>query len=127
MDTINESKAWFAEAFAFEGDYIYVPFGKMGGLCKVNRKDTSQYTRVMGDFQTTVQVPTCFVLGDDGDIYYVSKYSPHIYVLNVDITEEERLRKEKEPEQIIEELASGARVTEYDKALRGVIHEGGTD
>lgn len=38
-----------------------------------------------------------------------------------------RLRKEKEPEQIIEDLASGARVTEYDKALRGVIHEGGTD
>jgi hypothetical protein len=69
---------------------MYVLFGPIGGLLKVNRKDTSQYTKIMGDFETTGQVPTMFLVGDDGDIYYISSSSPHIYVLNVDITEEER-------------------------------------
>jgi hypothetical protein len=75
---------------AFDGDYMYVLFGPIGGLLKVNRKDTSDYTKVMGDFETTGQVPSSFILGDDGDIYYISRSSPHIYVLNVDITDEER-------------------------------------
>ena len=74
----------------FDGDYIYALFGPIGGLLKVNRKDPSQYTKIMGDFETTDQVPTSFLLGDDGDIYYISQSSPHIYVLNADITDEER-------------------------------------
>ena len=74
----------------FDGDYIYALFGPIGGLLKVNRNDPSQYTKLMGDFETTDQVPTSFVLGDDGDIYYISQTSPHIYVLNADITDEER-------------------------------------
>ena len=74
----------------FDGDYLYALFGSVGGLLKINRNDTSDYVRLMGDFETTRQVPTDFILGDDGDIYYVSSNSPHIYVLNVDITDEER-------------------------------------
>lgn len=38
-----------------------------------------------------------------------------------------RLRSARKPEEIIKDLAKGARVSEYDKHLRGVIHEGGTD
>ena len=35
-----------------------------------------------------------------------------------------RLRSERTPEEIIEDLASGAHVSEYEKHLRGVIHDG---
>lgn len=35
-----------------------------------------------------------------------------------------RLRTERTPEEIIEDLASGAHVSEYEKHLRGVIHDG---
>ena len=35
-----------------------------------------------------------------------------------------RLRAERTPEEIIEDLASGAHVSEYEKHLRGVIHDG---
>ena len=87
MDTINESKAWFAEAFAFEGDYIYVPFGKMGGLCKVNRKDTSDYVQIMSDFETVDQIPRTLLMAEDGNIYYIG--GTNIYVINPDPTEEE--------------------------------------
>lgn len=38
-----------------------------------------------------------------------------------------RLKKERTPEEIIDDLAKGVRVSEYEKALRGVIHDGGTD
>ena len=75
---------------SFDGDYLYALFGPLGGLLKINRKDTSDYTKVMGDFDLVSQVPSSFILGDDGDIYYISTQSPHIYVLNTDITDEER-------------------------------------
>lgn len=35
-----------------------------------------------------------------------------------------RLRAERSPEEIIEDIASGAHVSEYEKHLRGVIHDG---
>lgn len=35
-----------------------------------------------------------------------------------------RLKSERTPEEIIEDLASGAHVSEYEKHLRGVIHDG---
>lgn len=38
-----------------------------------------------------------------------------------------RLRAEREPEEIIEDIAKGAKVSEYEKHLRGVVHDGGTD
>lgn len=38
-----------------------------------------------------------------------------------------RLKSSRKPEEVINDLAKGARVSEYDKHLRGVIHEGGTD
>ena len=75
---------------SFDGDYLYALFGPIGGLLKINRKDTSDYTKVMGDFDLVSQVPSSFILGDDGDIYYISTQSPHIYVLNTEITDEER-------------------------------------
>lgn len=38
-----------------------------------------------------------------------------------------RLRSERTPEEIITDIAKGAQVSEYEKHLRGVIHNGGTD
>jgi hypothetical protein len=35
-----------------------------------------------------------------------------------------RLKGEKTPEEIIQDIASGAHVSEYEKHLRGVIHDG---
>ena len=35
-----------------------------------------------------------------------------------------RLRAEKTPEEIINDIASGAHISEYEKHLRGVIHDG---
>lgn len=37
-----------------------------------------------------------------------------------------RLKSERTPEEIIKDIAKGARVSEYDKHLRGVIHNGVT-
>lgn len=38
-----------------------------------------------------------------------------------------RLRAERSPEEIIKDISKGAQVSEYDKHLRGVVHDGGTD
>ena len=35
-----------------------------------------------------------------------------------------RLRMDRDPDEVLEDLASGAKVSEYEKHLRGVIHEG---
>ncbi len=72
----------------FEGEYMYVLFSSIGGLCKINRNNPSEYVKLLGDFDTFGQVPTHFVLGEDGDIYYVTGDSK-FYVLNVEVTEEE--------------------------------------
>ena len=39
-----------------------------------------------------------------------------------------KLKGEKrDPEEVIKDLCKGARVSEYEKHLRGVVHDGGTD
>ena len=72
----------------FEGEYMYVLFDAVGGLCKIDRNDPTQYVQLLGDFDKLGQIPTHFVLGEDGDIYYITGDSK-LYVLNVDVTEDE--------------------------------------
>ena len=96
------------------GDYMYILFGAKGGLRKINRYDISDNTLIMGDFQRTSQVPSSFVIGDDGDIYYISTSSPHIYVFNVEVTEEE-LAAAQAVQDIIDALPENVTISDRDQ------------
>ncbi len=87
MDTVNESKAWFAKSIIFDGDYMYVPFEKKGGLCKINRHDTSDYVQLMSNFEHIDHIPRDIIMAEDGNIYYIG--GTDIYVVDVNVTEEE--------------------------------------
>ena len=87
-DTIKHGNGWFTNDMIFQDDYIYVMFDKIGGLCRVNRNNPKEYEQLLYNFDSVSQMPSSFALSDDGDLYYIAGTS--LYVLNLDITEEER-------------------------------------
>ena len=80
---------WFANDILFQGDDMYVMFYKIGGLCRVNRNNPKEYEQLLYNFESLSQIPESMVIAEDGDLYYTTA-SPNLYVLNLDITEEER-------------------------------------
>ena len=126
MDSINESKAWFAKSFVFDGDYIYVPFDKKGGLCKVNRYDTSDYVQIMSNFDSVDQIPRVPLMAEDGNIYYIGGTS--LYVINPDPTEEE-LAQAKAVQSAIAMISEEIALTDRDaifaaRAALDALHPG---
>ena len=81
-------KGWATKNIIFQGDYLYALLGSVGGLVKVNRKDTSDYEQILYNFKSLSEIPSQFVIGNDGDIYYTTG-STKLYVFNLDVTEEE--------------------------------------
>ena len=82
------TKGWSTKNIIFQGDYLYCLMGKVGGLVKVNRKDTSDYEQILYNFNSVSEIPAQFVIGNDGDIYYTTS-GTKLYVYNMEVTEEE--------------------------------------
>ena len=89
LDSVWEGRnALWPRDIIFTEDYMFVCFDKKGGLCKINRNDTSDYVQLLSNFERTTQIPRNYVLGEDGDIYYHTN-DTNVYVVNVDVTAEE--------------------------------------
>ena len=86
--TIKNGNGWFCNDMLFQDEYIYVMLYKKGGLCRINRNNPKEYEQLLYNFDSVKDMPSSFVLGDDGDLYYIAGTA--LYVLNLDITEEER-------------------------------------
>jgi len=89
MDSVWEGRnsQWYREIY-FKGDDMFVCFDKRGGLCKINRNNPSEYVQLLSNFTHTDQIPHTFILAENGDIYYQIG-DTNLYVVNVDVTEEE--------------------------------------
>ncbi len=85
----NQSRAWFPRPIIFDGNgYLYVAFDRIGGLVKVNTQDTSDYTQLLKNFNSVLEIPTSITFGDDGHLYYLTA-GYELRVLKLDPTEEE--------------------------------------
>lgn len=82
----------------FKDGYVYVAFERIGSLCKVNVKNPSDYTLLLPDVTSNGQVPTSFVFGEDGNIYYLLGTSLKMLALNP--TDEEWAAADAVTEQI---------------------------
>jgi len=86
----STDNGWATNDMIFQDDYIYVMFNMVGGLCRVNRNNPKEYKQLLYNFNSLSEIPTNFVIGEDGDLYYTAKGATNLYVLNLDITDEER-------------------------------------
>lgn len=85
----NQSRAWFPRAIIFDDEgYLYVSFDRLGGLVKVNTKDTSDYTQLLKNFDSVLDIPTSITFGDDGNLYYLTA-GYGLKVLKLNPTDEE--------------------------------------
>ena len=80
---------WFTSDILFQDDDMYVMFYKIGGLCRVNRNNPKEYEQLLYNFNSVSEIPGSIIIAEDGDLYYTTS-SPNVYVLNLDITEEEK-------------------------------------
>ena len=72
----------------FKDGYMYFCFDKKGGFVKVNKNDPSDYVQLLSNFKNINEIPFDYVLGEDGDLYYITN-DTNLYVLNLDVTDEE--------------------------------------
>ena len=83
------SRSWFERPILFDGEDIIVCFNRRGGLCRINRNDTSQVEQLLSNFNNTNEIPLQYAIGDDGDLYYTTG-GPNLWVLNLHVTDEEQ-------------------------------------
>ena len=74
----------------FKDGYMYFCFDKIGGFVKVNKENPKDYVQLLSNFKNINEIPIVYVLGEDGDLYYLTG-DTNMYVLNLDVTEEELL------------------------------------
>ena len=72
----------------FKDGYMYFCFDKIGGFVKVNKENPKDYVQLLSNFKNINEIPIVYVLGEDGDLYYLTG-DTNLYVLNLDVTEEE--------------------------------------
>lgn len=78
----DTNRGWFPRPIIFDEEgYMYVTFVGKGGLFKIDPNNLSDRTRIMG------VAPLRYVLGVDGNIYYLSGSALMLYPMNV--TEED--------------------------------------
>ena len=88
-NTFNVGTGWFTSDILFQGDDMYVMFYKIGGLCRINRNNPREYEQLLYNFNSVSEIPGNIVIAEDGDLYYTTS-GTNLYVLNLDITDEER-------------------------------------
>lgn len=71
----------------FKDGYVYVGFERLGGLCKINMNNFSDYTNLLPYVTSNGQVPESFAFGEDGNLYFLLGSS--LKMLPLDATEEE--------------------------------------
>lgn len=109
----NQSRAWFPRPIIFDEEgYLYVAFDRIGGLVKVNTKDTSDYTQLLKNFNSVLEIPTGITFGDDGQLYYLTA-GYELRVLKLDPTEEE-WAEAKVVQDMIDALPAPADITAED-------------
>ncbi len=76
--TTDANRAWFPRNFIFDEEgYLYVAFENKGGFRKINTSNVKDNERIMP------VTPMRYVLGEDGNIYYLQVSALMMYPLNV--------------------------------------------
>jgi hypothetical protein len=90
----TNNKHWFPRPFRFDDNgNLYVSFESNGGLRRINTENTKDHERVMP------YTPIHYVLGEDGNLYYLKSYSLCMYPLNV--TEEDWAQADEVDQMIL--------------------------
>ena len=98
---IGGGRNWFPRPFRFDGEgNVYVAFNSNGGIRRINIENTSDNERVMPI------TPMHYVLGEDGNLWYLRGRGLFMYPLNV--TEDDWAQADQ-VDQII--LAIGEEIT----------------
>ena len=82
----------------FKDGYVYVAFERVGGLCKVNMANPSDYTMLLPNVVNNGDAPDSFAFGEDGNLYYLNGTS--LKMLTLDPAEDEWVAARAVTEQI---------------------------
>jgi len=81
------ARHWYPLPILFDDGYIYVSFGPIGNVCKIDMENPDAYEQLLPDADSIDEIPMFYTLGENGCLYYL--LGSKLYMVTLNPTEAE--------------------------------------